>query len=102
MTSEKKNRFGSLGRHRDYDGRFSERHFGCSHHHFQRENSEYFFSKDFTPSNRVESIDARGCLVMPGLINGHTHVGMTLLRGIADDLPLHDWLRKHIFLWKES
>jgi 5-methylthioadenosine/S-adenosylhomocysteine deaminase len=53
--------------------------------------------KDFTPSNGVESIDARGCLVMPGLINGHTHVGMTLLRGIADDLPLHDWLRKHIF-----
>lgn len=44
-----------------------------------------------------EVLDTRGCLIMPGLINGHTHVGMTLLRGIADDLPLDRWLNKHIF-----
>ena len=44
-----------------------------------------------------EVIDTRGCLILPGLINGHTHVGMTLLRGIADDLPLEVWLNKHIF-----
>lgn len=36
-------------------------------------------------------------LIMPGLINAHTHAAMTLLRGIADDLPLMDWLTKHIF-----
>ncbi|MBM4304609.1 MAG: amidohydrolase [Deltaproteobacteria bacterium] len=42
-------------------------------------------------------IDASGCLVMPGLINGHTHTGMTLLRGIADDLPLYSWLNDKIF-----
>lgn len=42
-------------------------------------------------------IDAKNCLVMPGLINGHTHTGMTLLRGIADDLPLHEWLTTKIF-----
>lgn len=54
-------------------------------------------NKKFSPPAEIETIDARGCLVMPGLINGHTHVGMSLLRGIADDLPLHDWLRNHIF-----
>ncbi|MFM8314975.1 MAG: amidohydrolase family protein, partial [Deltaproteobacteria bacterium] len=42
-------------------------------------------------------IDAAQCLVLPGLINGHTHTGMTLLRGIADDLPLHTWLNDKIF-----
>lgn len=36
-------------------------------------------------------------LVMPGLINAHTHAAMTLLRGVADDLPLMEWLTKHIF-----
>jgi 5-methylthioadenosine/S-adenosylhomocysteine deaminase len=44
-----------------------------------------------------EVLDTRGCLIMPGLINGHTHVGMTLLRGIADDLPFQVWLNRHIF-----
>ncbi len=43
------------------------------------------------------SIDARGRVVMPGLINGHTHVPMTLFRGIADDLDLNEWLTKYIF-----
>ncbi|HVT36523.1 MAG TPA: TRZ/ATZ family hydrolase, partial [Nevskiaceae bacterium] len=35
--------------------------------------------------------------VMPGLVNTHTHAAMTLLRGIADDLPLMDWLQHHIW-----
>jgi len=35
--------------------------------------------------------------VMPGLVNLHTHSAMTLLRGIADDLPLMDWLQNHIW-----
>ena len=38
-----------------------------------------------------------GGLVMPGLINGHTHAAMACLRGIADDLPLMTWLQDHIF-----
>jgi 5-methylthioadenosine/S-adenosylhomocysteine deaminase len=42
-------------------------------------------------------IDGRGFLVLPGLINTHTHSAMTLFRGLADDLPLKDWLEKHIF-----
>ena len=42
-------------------------------------------------------VDARGRAVVPGLINGHTHVPMTLFRGIADDLDLNEWLTKYIF-----
>jgi 5-methylthioadenosine/S-adenosylhomocysteine deaminase len=42
-------------------------------------------------------LEARGRLIMPGLINGHTHGAMTLFRGLADDLPLHRWLHDHIF-----
>jgi 5-methylthioadenosine/S-adenosylhomocysteine deaminase len=44
-----------------------------------------------------QTVDATGKLVMPGLINGHTHVPMTLLRGLHDDVTLDDWLRKYIF-----
>ena len=44
-----------------------------------------------------ESIDARGKLILPGFINGHTHVPMTLFRGLHDDVTLDDWLRKYIF-----
>ena len=45
----------------------------------------------------VDRLDGRGCLVAPGLINAHTHTAMTLFRGRADDLPLMEWLRKHIW-----
>ena len=36
-------------------------------------------------------------LIMPGLVNTHTHAAMSFLRGLADDLPLMDWLEKHVF-----
>jgi 5-methylthioadenosine/S-adenosylhomocysteine deaminase len=36
-------------------------------------------------------------VVMPGLVNGHSHAAMTLLRGVADDLALMDWLNNYIF-----
>ena len=42
-------------------------------------------------------LDAKGRLVLPGFINGHTHVPMTLLRGLRDDVTLDEWLRKYIF-----
>jgi len=41
-----------------------------------------------------EVIDASGCAVIPGLINAHTHISMTLMRGIADDLNLAEFLEK--------
>src|SRR5467141_371524 len=43
------------------------------------------------------SVNARGKLVLPGFINGHTHVPMTLFRGLHDDVTLDEWLRKYIF-----
>jgi 5-methylthioadenosine/S-adenosylhomocysteine deaminase len=42
-------------------------------------------------------IDACGGIIMPGLINVHTHAAMTCFRGLADDLPLMSWLEEHIF-----
>jgi len=48
----------------------------------------------FTSSN---IIDGANTLIMPGLINGHTHAAMTCFRGIADDMNLMDWLNDYIF-----
>ena len=45
----------------------------------------------------VEAIDVAGGIVMPGLVNTHTHMPMTLFRGLADDLPLDVWLNQYIF-----
>lgn len=42
-------------------------------------------------------IDAGGGIIMPGLINTHTHAAMSLFRGLADDLPLTSWLNDYIF-----
>src|SRR5437868_10063243 len=44
-----------------------------------------------------QTIDARHSLILPGFINGHTHVPMTLFRGLHDDVTLDDWLHKYIF-----
>ncbi len=43
------------------------------------------------------TIDASGKVILPGLINTHNHIPMTLFRGVADDLDLQDWLTKYIF-----
>ncbi|HXF43526.1 MAG TPA: amidohydrolase [Pyrinomonadaceae bacterium] len=44
-----------------------------------------------------QTVRADGKVIIPGLINGHTHIPMTLLRGLADDLDLQEWLTKYIF-----
>ncbi|WKZ47870.1 MAG: amidohydrolase family protein [Anaerolineales bacterium] len=44
-----------------------------------------------------ETVDCKGKVLMPGLVNAHTHVPMTLLRGIADDLRLDVWLQGYMF-----
>ena len=51
-------------------------------------------SQQFRPA---ETIEAWGSVIMPGLINTHTHAPMVLYRGLADDLALMDWLQKYIF-----
>lgn len=50
--------------------------------------------QDFTP-HRI--IDGQKKIAIPGLVNAHTHTPMTILRNMADDLALHDWLFNHIF-----
>ena len=59
---------------------------------------------DLGPSREIKKrydakrlIPAQGTLIIPGLINTHNHAPMTLLRGIADDLKLDEWLQKYIF-----
>jgi len=44
-----------------------------------------------------ETLSGDGRVVMPGLVNGHTHAAMSLLRGLADDLALMDWLTNYMF-----
>lgn len=45
----------------------------------------------------VVEFDRRGHILLPGLVNAHTHAAMSLLRGLADDLPLMTWLEQHIW-----
>ena len=52
---------------------------------------------DVNPAAADEVIDGSGSALIPGLVNGHTHAGMTLFRGYADDLPLMEWLEEHIW-----
>lgn len=50
-----------------------------------------------THAGNMREIDGRGKLAMPGLINTHNHISMTLLRSYADDLPLMRWLNEYIW-----
>lgn len=45
----------------------------------------------------AETLDAPHSIILPGLVNTHTHLPMTFFRGLADDLPLMEWLNHHIF-----
>ena len=44
-----------------------------------------------------EVVNAAGCIVMPGMVNTHSHLAMALMRGLADDLPPMEWLNDHIW-----
>lgn len=50
----------------------------------------------------AEFIEAQDRLVLPGLVNTHTHAAMTLFRGLADDLPLISWLKEKIWPMEEK
>jgi 5-methylthioadenosine/S-adenosylhomocysteine deaminase len=45
----------------------------------------------------TETVSLPGHAIMPGLVNAHTHTAMSLMRGLADDLPLMEWLENHIW-----
>ncbi len=44
-----------------------------------------------------QEVDLGQCVLLPGLVNAHTHAAMTFLRGLADDMPLMEWLNNRIF-----
>lgn len=50
----------------------------------------------------AETIDAKGMLLIPGLVNTHTHLPMVLFRGYGDDLPLDEWLKTRIWPAEEK
>lgn len=52
---------------------------------------------EVAPAAGDELIEAGGMALVPGLVNAHTHAAMTLFRGLADDLPLMEWLIEHIW-----
>ena len=54
-------------------------------------------SADFDRWQADRILDASGGIILPGLVNTHTHAAMTCFRGLADDLPLMGWLNDHIF-----
>ena len=56
-----------------------------------------WLSKHAPEEKPAQIIDATGMVLMPGLINCHTHLPMQLLRGYADDLKLQEWLNDYIF-----
>ncbi len=56
------------------------------------ENSSITFVGKNTKEKAEKVIDAKGCTLMPGLINAHTHLAMTLFRGFADGLAYKDWI----------
>jgi len=56
--------------------------------------NDHFRENDYC-AGRI--INARNTLIMPGLVNTHTHLAMSCFRGFADDLPLMTWLHEHIF-----
>src|SRR5256714_15008945 len=50
-----------------------------------------------TPTPDTETVDITGCVVMPGLVQTHVHLVQTLFRGLAEDLPLLQWLRTRVW-----
>jgi 5-methylthioadenosine/S-adenosylhomocysteine deaminase len=55
------------------------------------------FGRIISEYDSANVIGGKGMVVMPGLVNTHTHAAMVYFRGLADDLPLKEWLEKHIW-----
>ncbi|MCB0386577.1 MAG: amidohydrolase family protein, partial [Bdellovibrionales bacterium] len=67
-----------------------------------RDNRIQEIAPSLEPLPGETSIDARGCFVIPGLIQAHTHLCQALFRGLADDMALLDWLQKKIWPFESS
>lgn len=64
----------------------------------EQEEVKYNYSRDMTKEQNWDvEIDCCENLLMPGFKNAHTHSGMTLLRSMADDMPLEEWLHEQVF-----
>jgi len=63
-------------------------------------NQDSYIEKFISDSTKI--INASGKAVLPGLVNTHTHLPMTLMRGYADDLPLNEWLEDNIWKLEEK
>jgi 5-methylthioadenosine/S-adenosylhomocysteine deaminase len=63
----------------------------------QNDTISHIAKNDDNAFDAPKVIDAKGGLILPGLVNGHTHAAMSLFRGLADDLPLMEWLNNYIF-----
>ena len=50
------------------------------------------FGESFDIPSDTEVVDCAGKALMPGLVNMHTHAGMSLMRGVGEDIPFHEWL----------
>ena len=66
------------------------------------EGSEVAETGDLEPGDGEEVIDCSGKVVMPGLVNAHTHCSMSLLRGLSDNKELEEWLQEDIFPAEEA
>lgn len=56
-----------------------------------------YVGAEMPESSGYDIINGEGKALLPGLVNAHTHIPMTLLRSYADDMALHTWLYEHIF-----
>ena len=54
-------------------------------------------ARGIQPPSGIAILDARGKLLAPAFYNAHTHAAMSIMRGLADDLRLEEWLNKHIW-----
>lgn len=58
--------------------------------------------KDAGTNSKNEAIDAKGMMLIPGMVNMHTHTAMTLLRGTAEDVGAVDWFNKYIWIYEQG
>lgn len=71
--------------------------FECKQSLLIKDNLIAEISQEIEQDNADKIIDAEGKILLPGFINTHTHLSMTLFRGLADDLSLDSWLNDHIW-----